>query len=327
MGKRLIVIVLSVVMAVIPCCVSVSADDSEYSEWRTSEELHEERLRLMDYYENNKSQIEAIDEELEKRGEEVISEEELHNKILNSNRNQGKDVPSLAYDPGYVSGVRWTSKRYNQVYAGQVYEIQEILGESTDSETSKLCKTETKTSQKTGSFKAGSTTIWKFTAQSLVTAILDSAAPGFGTGISLFTLLSSYDKNITTSSSLKYICLSYIVSIYVNEKFVFVKRLGESDNSQILCYVGNNIRSSVTVVYPRYTYSNGVVVEVQNSSKTYAGNNLNENYKSLGNEAAKNFYNYKNNNKSFNEFAYLITKCFYTTIEGSTSINIPYVAA
>lgn len=32
MGKRLIVIVLSVVMAVIPCCVSVSADDSEYSE-------------------------------------------------------------------------------------------------------------------------------------------------------------------------------------------------------------------------------------------------------------------------------------------------------
>ena len=239
MGKRLIVIVLSVVMAVIPCCVSVSADDSEYSEWRTSEELHEERLRLMDDYENNKSQIEAIDEELEKRGEEVISEEELHNKILNSNRNQGKDVPSLAYDPGYVSGVRWTSKRYNQVYAGQVYEIQEILGESTDSETSKLCKTETKTSQKTGSFKAGSTTIWKFTAQSLVTAILDSAAPGFGTGISLFTLLSSYDKNITTSSSLKYICLSYIVSIYVNEKFVFVKRLGESDNSQILCYVGN----------------------------------------------------------------------------------------
>ena len=151
----------------------------------------------MDDYENNKSQIEAIDEELEKRGEEVISEEELHNKILNSNRNQGKDVPSLAYDPGYVSGVRWTSKRYNQVYAGQVYEIQEILGESTDSETSKLCKTETKTSQKTGSFKAGSTTIWKFTAQSLVTAILDSAAPGFGTGISLFTLLSSYDKNIT----------------------------------------------------------------------------------------------------------------------------------
>ena len=233
----------------------------------------------------------------------------------------------MAYDPGYVSGVRWTSKRYTQVYAGQVYEIQEILGELTDSETSKLCKTETKTSQKTGNFKAGSTTIWKFTAQSLVTAILDSAAPGFGTGISLFTLLSSYDKNITTSSSLKYICLSYIVSIYVNEKFVFVKRLGESDNSQILCYVGNNIRSSVTVVYPRYTYSNGVVVEVQNSSKTYAGNNLNENYKSPGNEAAKNFYNYKNNNKSFNEFAYLITKCFYTTIEGSTSINIPYVAA
>lgn len=148
MGKRLIVIVLSVVMAVIPCCVSVSADDSEYSEWRTSEELHEERLRLMDDYENNKSQIEAIDEELEKRGEEVISEEELHNKILNSNRNRGKDVPSLAYDPGYVSGVRWTSKRYTQGYAGQVYEIQEILGESADSGTSKLCKTETKTSQK-----------------------------------------------------------------------------------------------------------------------------------------------------------------------------------
>lgn len=160
----------------------------------------------------------------------------------------------------------------------------------------------------------------------MVTAILDSAAPGFGTGISLFTLLSAYDKNITTSSSLKYVYLSYIVSIYVNEKFVFVKKLGESDNSQILCYVGNNIRSSVTVVYPRYTYSNGVVVEVQNSSKTYAGNNLNENYKSPGNEAAKNFYNYKNNNKSFNEFAYLITKCFYTTVEGSTSINIPYVA-
>lgn len=149
----------------------------------------------------------------------------------------------------------------------------------------------------------------------MVTAILDSAAPGFGTGISLFTLLSSYDKNITTSSSLKYVYLSYIVSIYVNEKFVFVKKLGESDNSQILCYVGNNIRSSVTVVYPRYTYSNGVVVEVQNSSKTYAGNNLNENYKSPGNEAAKNFYNYKNNNKSFNEFAYLITKCFYSTVE------------
>lgn len=121
MGKRLIVIVLSVVMVVIPCCVSVRADDSGYSEWRTSEELHEERLRLMDDYENNKSQIETIDEELEKRGEEVISEEELHNKVLNSNRNQGKDVPSLAYDPGYVSGVRWTSKRYNQVYAGQVY--------------------------------------------------------------------------------------------------------------------------------------------------------------------------------------------------------------
>ena len=99
MGKRLIVIVLSVVMVVIPCCVSVRADDSGYSEWRTSEELHEERLRLMDDYENNKSQIETIDEELEKRGEEVISEEELHNKVLNSNRNQGKDVPSLAYDP------------------------------------------------------------------------------------------------------------------------------------------------------------------------------------------------------------------------------------
>lgn len=47
LGKQLIVIVLSVVMAVIPCCVSVRADD-----------------------------------------------------------------------PGYVSGVRWTSKRYTQVYAG-----------------------------------------------------------------------------------------------------------------------------------------------------------------------------------------------------------------
>ena len=61
--------------------------------------------------------------------------------------------------PDTVNGVKWTSKRYTQVYAGQVFEIQEILGESTDSETSKLCKTETKTSQKTGTFKAGSTSI------------------------------------------------------------------------------------------------------------------------------------------------------------------------
>lgn len=327
MGKRLIGIVLSVVMAVIPCCVSVRASDSGYSERRTSEELHEERLRLMPDYENNKSQIEAIDEELEKRGEEVISEEELHNKILNSNRNRGKDVPALTYDPGYVSGVKWTSKRYTQVYAGQVFEIQEILGVSEDDTISKLCKSETKTVQKSGNFNAGSTTIWKFAVQSLATAILDSAAPGFGTGISLFTFLSSYDKNITTSSSLKYVNLSYTIGLYVDEKFVFVKKQGESDDSQILCYIGNYIESSVIVVYPKYEYSNGVVAGVDTISNKYAANNFNEYYKSPGYEAAKNFYNYKNNNKSFNEYVYLITKCFYSTVEGSTSINIPYVAA
>lgn len=186
---------------------------------------------------------------------------------------------------------------------------------------------ETKDTQKKGTFNAGTTTIWKFAVQSLATAILDSAAPGFGTGISLLAFLSSYDKNITASSSLENVYLSYTVSLYVNEKFVFVKKQGESDDSQILCYIGNYIESSVTVVVPEYTYSNGVVVGVNNISNTYAANSFNENYKSPGYEAAKNLYNYKNNNKSFNEYAYLITKCFYSTVEGSTSINIPYVAA
>lgn len=73
-------------------------------------------------------------------------------------------------------------------------------------------------------------------------------------------------------------------------------------------------------------YVSGVRWTSKRYTQAYAGNNFNEYYKSPGNEATKNFYNYKNNNKSFNEFTYLITKCFYSTVEGSTSINIAYVA-
>lgn len=46
---------------------------------------------------------------------------------------------------------------------------------------------------------------------------LDSVAEGLSLGITLFQLVGSYDKNIATSSSIKYIDLDFTVNYVSNE--------------------------------------------------------------------------------------------------------------
>lgn len=96
---------------------------------------------------------------------------------------------------------------------------------------------------------------------------MDSVAEGLSLGITLFQLVGSYDKNIATSSSIKYIDLDFTVNYVSNEKFVFVKRYGAGDSEQILCYVGNNVISEVMTSYSADIYANGVIIQPSSQQK------------------------------------------------------------
>ena len=119
MKKRILLITLSAILVLTP--LSAAGNESENTSDKskfTYEELHKKRLELSLNYDDNWQEIEEIDEN------------ELKDKILMSNLNTDKNIPSLIYNPTAQNNIRWTSRRYNQVYAGQVFEIQEILGES-----------------------------------------------------------------------------------------------------------------------------------------------------------------------------------------------------
>lgn len=326
MKKRILLITLSVILVLTPLSAAGNEPENTSDKSKfTYEELHKKRLELSLNYDDNWQEIEEIDELLGQYGDSEITENELKDKILMSNLNTDKNIPSSIYNPTAQNNIRWTSRRYNQVYAGQVFEIQEILGESSGYN-SPLRQKINKSVSKSGNFKAGSTTAFKTIFTSVMGMALDSVAEGLSLGITLFQLVGSYDKNIATSSSIKYIDLDFTVNYVSNEKFVFVKRYGAGDSEQILCYVGNNVISEVMTSYSADIYANGVIIQPSSQQKKYIGSVSNTDYNSTGSVAAKNYYMYKNYNKTFDEYAYLIKNVTFETMEGSVSCNIAYVS-
>ena len=89
--------------------------------------------------------------------------------------------------------------------------------------------------------------------------------------------------------------------------------------------MGNNVLSEVMTSYSADIYANGVIIQPSSQQKKYIGSVSNANYNSTGSVAAQNYYMYKNYNKTFDEYAYLIKKVTFETMEGSVPCNIAYV--
>lgn len=325
MKKRILALVTTMVVLVNSCFVFANeGENNTIPENMGIEELYQRRLELALDYDGNREEIDEIDETLEQYGVEEISEEELREKIINSDMNISKDGPMPAYVPT-GSGVIWTSRRYYVTYAGITYEAQEIIGQSSESENA-LQGLYNKTINKSGNYNAGTTMALKGVFTSIAGFVMDSVVEGVSLGISLFQLMVDEVSNISLSSNIKNYQSTYTINLVSNEKFVFIKRLGESDSSQILCYVGNNVLSANGVTYIADIYTNGVITKPGLKTKYYEGNVTSLNYNSSGLEAAQNYYKYDYYHTSFNEYSYLITRYTFSCLGESISCNVPYVA-
>lgn len=248
--------------------------------------LYEERARLSANWAENESRINEIDNLVAELGVTKATEEDLA-KLYNF---KGR-VAVL----GECYGTNVTQERYVTNYNGTMVELQ-IIRVVPEGAYGEMYHSDVTEEKEISIANAVSNVFFKC----VVPAGL-SSVPVIGTSISAVItgaqILSELNAelNCTTMKASAYFDYTAISS----EVWIYVKNVGSTDATQILCYNGNEIFYEGRYICKGLEFE-GNTPQTTRYESVKSGYVKSTNYDNCDNKAKSNFFNYKNYNTTFN---------------------------
>lgn len=288
------------------------------------EKLQDKRLQLYQNYEANQKEIQEIDRELETLGVVELTAEQVAEKIGKENEEMSPNARIATFPT--ADGVVWSSSRVYEVCRGKVIELQILVGSpvyGSSASTSALVASIDKTFH-AADFKAGNRNLLKVTMENLVVNGVEKipvVGEILGVGVTVFSWLSSYMSDLSTSTVIENIEVDYTIAQFGETKLVYAKYQGFEDDLQVLAYMGNKSNMTISVDKP-LVYVGNTYPEIEKT--TYTDSIASPEYASgFKAYAAQLYYNYKNNLSEMDE-CLLVYKYKLTVIDGNDYyISIP----
>lgn len=191
--------------------------------------------------------IEEIELSLEQFGFTPISQEEaiakklIKDKYNDSNRN-------YAIVPGSTTNTKFYNRR--EKYSSDKYEIQTIRAVPL-TEKSSLAESDMITMYQKNQMEAGALTVIKATVTSTATALSSKVNIAY----TAYDLLNKTYSSITGKSKIGNSKVIYDYDIQTNVCFKYVKKVGESDDKQILSHISTMYSGYCNTYYKKFTYN------------------------------------------------------------------------
>lgn len=224
-------------------------------------ELYAERgVVLAQKKEGYLEEYDRLGKELEFFGVDFLSPNEVDSKMEIAMKTYEGPTPKVIRPPNgkYI----WSSYRDDWVKNGVTYEVEHLTAEP--SANSNILKgTQARVIQATINLEAATT--------NLISATIKAGASEINTPTSV--IITVYDAvkgfvsdvNFGRKTIIPDITVNYTVSWFQNIDFMYVKKLGESDDKQVLTFMSSAVSGETTWVTPEFKYKvNGAVKSVKN---------------------------------------------------------------
>ena len=281
------------------------------------EELFDQRKELVKDSEENEEAIAAIDEQLRELGVVFLNEQADNQKL--------QEVYGLTALSSSSSGITWTSRTYNQVYAGSVFSVEVIRG-SPANENSDLFYSAGYTGS-ASSVQAGTGVAIQLTAEALVTGavefLLDDWAVVLSTGLTIWDICSGTAEAMSETTYVSMPSYQDMIVTTSEIKLAYVRPYGENEEYRLLGYYGSDVEFTVaTQRWLRYTVDGEVYSEVYQNQ--YTATSTSPYFTDPAAEAAKNCYYYEKSGTHFDE-NYRVTYIDGTICGTTHRVALPYI--
>ncbi|WP_028594506.1 hypothetical protein [Paenibacillus assamensis] len=247
-------------------------------------ELYEERAKLRLQEKTDFEKIQSVNSELESLGVKFMSDEEVKNKFV---LQKGMSISPYVSVPT-MDNVVWSTWRGVSSKNGKSYEVQHLIAEP-NSKNSNLKTTGVVIHHSSVDWKAGALTVVK-------TLALEGASRVSGADllISFFDTAASFikDVNFGRETKVEDISASYTYAQMTVIEFMYVKKVGESDDKQALTFIASKVNGDILTGVPGFVYrsSNGAAVRAKVEGKNYYFSNRPSGY-GLSNKGVEAYVN------------------------------------
>lgn len=259
--KKIYFLFLTVAMifALTPVSFAAGNDDSRI---QSIQELYKQKSALLATTPIDQTSIDNINQKLKKLGVEFLTQEQVDAKARQAAATTTGIQPMIAVPT--QSNIVWSSYRDTMVVSGVNYEVQHLIAEP-NGQSSNLRTSGVTAVNSSGGLQAGTLAMIGSGSTSVAGAI-----PGVGTVLSVYDALKSFYGGLQRTSTISDIQVSYTYSATTTVTFLYVKKVGQSDDSQILSYICNLETASVTWVVPSFTSDvTGAVHPVNTTGTNY----------------------------------------------------------
>ncbi|MDQ0169020.1 hypothetical protein J2T19_000457 [Paenibacillus tundrae] len=187
-------------------------------------------LKIIKEYKELSTKIQQIDNQLYDLGVRDLSEDELAEKLKLS------DEGALAVVPGGYSNVSWRTYRSIWVKNSVRYEVQHIVASPAGTASSSISQSGTVVQTTNGGIRAAGTGLLKTTAKEGASLI-----PGVDIGITIYDALKQALTDFSSTTEVTNITSSYNWDYNMNVDFMYVKKEGQSDISQVLSFRSSEV--------------------------------------------------------------------------------------
>lgn len=250
--KRLLIALLSMVLVFQFCEFPAFAESS--SSDAAVESLFEEMNSVISQYNKGTISISErderlteIDDKLERFGVEELSYSEVSAKGLDTGE-LNSSISTQAVVPGSTKNTKFYSKR--EKYSSNKYEIQTIRAVPI-TEKSSLAQSDMVTMNQKADAKAGALNVLKITLTSTSTELTGKVNVAY----TAYDLLKSTYTSITGKTKLGNSKVVYDYDLQTNVCFKYIKKVGQSDNKQVLCQIATKYSGYCTTHYKKFTYN------------------------------------------------------------------------
>ncbi|MEC0371820.1 hypothetical protein [Paenibacillus chibensis] len=171
--------------------------------------------------------------------------------LLNANSVNESNSISPRINPPQSNNIFWSSYRQDWIKNGVTYEVQHLTAQSTSSPSS-LWGTTVAVLQNSNSFVAAS--------ENLMFTVMKTAggtiSDGVGIAISFYDAVKSFisDANFTKTTVVNNVKITYQTNQYQSIDFMYVKVKSNSDTTQKLTFVTNEVSGDTAALIPTFTY-------------------------------------------------------------------------
>lgn len=204
--------------------------------------LLEQRAQLICYEEYDK--LPNIDQQLARLGVEKLTAEEVQERFI------GDEVTPYVSAP-VSNNVTWLSSRQDYTYNGVTYEIQTLIAQPNEQDSSL---------KQIGGRTISSTYKWQVGNMNLLSAIASAAIgslPNANLVVTVYNALKGYISGISPATEISSTEITYAYAHTTTANFKYVKIKGESDDKQKLTYISTKGTTAINYQIPQFTYVNG----------------------------------------------------------------------